>query len=72
MTTTIDRAPTVAAPSPAVLSDTWYLTGRKLRALIRQPYVLAFCVVQPAIWLFLFGGLFQKVIDIPEIGRAHV
>jgi ABC-2 type transport system permease protein len=65
MTTTIDRAPTVAASSPAVLSDTRYLTGRKLRALIRQPYVLAFSVVQPAIWLFLFGALFQKVIDIP-------
>jgi ABC-2 type transport system permease protein len=69
MTTTIDRQPTVAPPPPpALLSDTWYLTGRKLRALIRQPYVLAFSVVQPAIWLFLFGGLFQKVIDIPGFG----
>ena len=67
MTTTIDREMTRPAPAsaPAVLSDTWYLTGRKLHALIRQPYVLAFSVVQPAIWLFLFGGLFQKVIDIP-------
>jgi ABC-2 type transport system permease protein len=64
-TTTLDRQSAAAAPSPAVLGDTWYLTGRKLRALIRQPYVLAFSVVQPAIWLFLFGGLFQKVIDIP-------
>jgi ABC-2 type transport system permease protein len=65
MTTTIDRERTVAAPGPAFLSDTWYLTGRKLRALVRQPYVLAFSVVQPAIWLFLFGNLFHKVIDIP-------
>jgi ABC-2 type transport system permease protein len=64
-TTTIDREMTRPAPASALLSDTWYLTGRKLRALIRQPYVLAFSVVQPAIWLFLFGGLFQKVIDIP-------
>ena len=63
-TTTIDREMT-RPPASALLSDTWYLTGRKLRALIRQPYVLAFSVVQPAIWLFLFGGLFQKVIDIP-------
>ena len=65
MTTTIDREPTVAAPSPAVLTDTRYLAGRKLRALIRQPYVLAFSVVQPAIWLFLFGQLFRRIIDIP-------
>jgi ABC-2 type transport system permease protein len=64
-TTTIDREMTRPAPAAALLSDTWYLTGRKLRALVRQPYVLAFSVVQPAIWLFLFGGLFQKVIDIP-------
>jgi ABC-2 type transport system permease protein len=68
MTTTIDREMTRPAPAPALLSDTWYLTGRKLHALVRQPYVLAFSVVQPAIWLFLFGGLFQKVIDIPGFG----
>jgi ABC-2 type transport system permease protein len=64
--------PTGAAPamgpksSPA--TDTWYLTGRKLRALVRQPVVIAFGVVQPAIWLFLFGELFRKVIDIPGFG----
>src|ERR1700724_601124 len=65
MTTAIDIERTGPAPSPACLSDTWYLTGRKLHALVRQPYVLAFSVVQPAIWLFLFGELFRKVIDIP-------
>jgi ABC-2 type transport system permease protein len=47
------------------LADTWYLTGRKLRALVRQPVLVIFGVVQPAIWLFLFGELFHKVIDIP-------
>jgi ABC-2 type transport system permease protein len=56
-------------PAPAVkggpLADTWYLTGRKLRALVRQPVVVVFGVIQPAIWLFLFGELFHKVIDIP-------
>ena len=65
MTSTIDRELTASAPAPAFLSDSWYLTGRKLQALVRQPYVLAFSVVQPAIWLFLFGELFHKVIDIP-------
>jgi ABC-2 type transport system permease protein len=65
MTTTIDRELTASAPAPAFLSDSWYLAGRKLQALVRQPYVLAFSVVQPAIWLFLFGELFHRVIDIP-------
>jgi ABC-2 type transport system permease protein len=50
---------------PTVLTHTWYLTGRKLHALVRQPWVMAFGVIQPAIWLFLFGALFHKVIDIP-------
>jgi ABC-2 type transport system permease protein len=64
-TTTIDREMTGPASAPAFLSDTWYLTGRKLHALVRQPMMLVMGVAQPAIWLFLFGGLFQKVIDIP-------
>jgi ABC-2 type transport system permease protein len=51
-----------------VLTDTWYLTGRKLRALVRQPVVLAMGVVQPVIWLFLFGEMFHKIIDIPGFG----
>ena len=56
-------------PRPAPFSsDTWYLTGRKLRALIRQPVVLAMGVIQPVIWLFLFGEMFRKVIDIPGFG----
>ncbi len=54
-----------SVPLGTTLVQTWYLTGRKLHALVRQPWVLAFSVVQPAIWLFLFGALFRKVIDIP-------
>jgi ABC-2 type transport system permease protein len=56
---------TVVTHGSVLLTHTWYLTGRKMHALIRQPWVLAFNVIQPAIWLFLFGTLFQKVIDIP-------
>jgi ABC-2 type transport system permease protein len=47
------------------MAHTWYLTGRKLHALVRQPWVLAFSVIQPVIWLFLFGQLFRRIIDIP-------
>src|SRR6201994_4514155 len=76
MTTTmqLDSVPPAPGRSPAApntvpfrtaLAHTRYLTGRKLHALVRQPWVLAFSVVQPVIWLFLFGQLFRRVIDIP-------
>jgi ABC-2 type transport system permease protein len=63
--TAIPAAPATTVPFGTTLVHTWYLTGRKLHALVRQPWVLAFSVVQPVIWLFLFGQLFRHVIDIP-------
>ena len=70
MTTVTYREGARPAPAPAtaLLSDTWYLTGRRLRALGRQPFVLGMGVIQPVIWLFLFGELFHKIIDIPGFG----
>ncbi len=61
----VNPAAPSTVPFGTMLVHTWYLTGRKLHALVRQPWVLAFSVVQPVIWLFLFGALFRKVIDIP-------
>jgi ABC-2 type transport system permease protein len=63
--TAFPTAPSNTVPFRTTLVHTWYLTGRKLHALARQPWVLAFSVAQPVIWLFLFGQLFRKVIDIP-------
>jgi ABC-2 type transport system permease protein len=63
--TAIPAAQANTVPFGTTLVHTWYLTGRKLHALVRQPWVLAFSVVQPVIWLFLFGQLFRKIIDIP-------
>jgi ABC-2 type transport system permease protein len=40
--------------------------------LVRQPWVLAFSVIQPVIWLFLFGQLFRRVIDIPGFAIRHL
>jgi ABC-2 type transport system permease protein len=42
-----------------------YLTGRSLRALKRQPVFVAITLVQPIIWLLLFGALFKRVIEVP-------
>ncbi len=45
--------------------DTWWMTHRRLKALLRQPLVLVFTLTQPMIWLFLFGNLFRKVVELP-------
>ena len=47
---------------------TTYMTIRHLRELWRQPWFVAVTLVQPVIWLLLFGTLFKKVIEIPGRG----
>jgi ABC-2 type transport system permease protein len=47
------------------ISDTWALTVRDLLRLWRQPWFIAIVLVQPVIWLLLFGELFQNVVEIP-------
>ncbi|MGH2978626.1 MAG: ABC transporter permease [Solirubrobacterales bacterium] len=47
------------------LHDTWALTVRDLLRLWRQPWFIAITLVQPVIWLLLFGALFERVVDIP-------
>jgi ABC-2 type transport system permease protein len=48
-----------------------YLTVRSLRALWRQPAFAAATLVQPVIWLLLFGQLFRSVVTIPGFGAGH-
>ncbi len=45
--------------------DSWFMTGRHVRALLRQPWWIAVTLVQPIIWLLLFGALFKNVVEIP-------
>jgi ABC-2 type transport system permease protein len=52
------------------INHTWHLTGRRLHAVLRQPAFVVISLIQPAIWLFLFGQLFRKVIDIPGFGAG--
>jgi ABC-2 type transport system permease protein len=44
------------------------LTTRYLRELYRQPAVIFLTLLQPVIWLLLFGALFQKVAQVPGFG----
>ncbi|HEY2644683.1 MAG TPA: ABC transporter permease [Galbitalea sp.] len=47
------------------ITHTWILTGRQLRAFLRMPGYLVSNLIQPIIWLVLFGQLFESVVDIP-------
>ncbi len=38
---------------------------RHLRNLARQPWWIAITLVQPVIWLLLFGAVFKATADIP-------
>jgi ABC-2 type transport system permease protein len=53
---------------------TWYVTVRLLRALWRQPWMIGVTLVQPVVWLILFGELFKRVVEIPgfESGGSYV
>ncbi|GAA3251393.1 ABC transporter permease [Dactylosporangium siamense] len=52
------------------MSGTFWLTARRLRALIRLPAFLFIMLIQPAIWLFLFGNLFRRVVELPGFGTG--
>ena len=48
----------------AIATHTSLMTGRQLRAFARQPAYMVISLIQPVIWLFLFG------IPVPQGGRA--
>jgi ABC-2 type transport system permease protein len=50
------------------LVHTRYMTATHLLQLWRQPWWIAVTLVQPVIWLLLFGSLFEVVSDIPGFG----
>jgi ABC-2 type transport system permease protein len=53
------------------LRDTQHMTIRHLMTLWRQPWWIAVSLVQPVIWLLLFGALFKSVTDIPGFGSTN-
>ncbi|HTC69099.1 MAG TPA: hypothetical protein VK662_05965, partial [Acidothermaceae bacterium] len=56
----------VALPKRGELArHSTYLTVRSLRTLWRQPAFAAATLIQPILWLLLFGQLFKSVVEIP-------
>jgi ABC-2 type transport system permease protein len=52
------------------LRHTWQVALRYIRALLRQPAWVGISLVQPVIWLLLFGALFRRTADIPGFGSG--
>jgi ABC-2 type transport system permease protein len=52
------------------IAHSYYMTMRSVRALLRQPAYVAITLIQPVIWLLLFGALFKSVVRIPGFGTA--
>jgi ABC-2 type transport system permease protein len=43
------------------LTHTWFMIGRQVRNLMRQPIWIAIMLIQPMVWLVLYGQLFSNV-----------
>lgn len=54
----------------AVTMDTVWLTARRLKVGLSQPAYLIITLIQPVIWLFLFGSLFERVVDLGGFGTT--
>ncbi|WP_405926241.1 ABC transporter permease [Streptomyces sp. NBC_00035] len=52
------------------VSQTWYMTQRQLMVFVRQPAFLLITLIQPVVWLFLFGNLFKKVVELGGFGTT--
>lgn len=53
-----------------VITHSAFLTGRLLRTLWRMPTFLVIGLVQPVIWLLLFGQLFRAVVNLPGFAQG--
>ena len=48
--------------------DTWFMVGRQARNLMREPIWIALLLIQPMIWLLLYGQLFKRITHLPGGG----
>ena len=53
-----------------VIAQSSYIAGRHLRFFLRQPWFVVMSLIQPVIWLLLFGALFKSVIEIPGFSTS--
>jgi ABC-2 type transport system permease protein len=52
----------------SAIADAYFMTIRHLRNLVRQPAWIAISLIQPIVWLLLYGALFKRIVEIPGFG----
>jgi ABC-2 type transport system permease protein len=52
------------------ITHTWFMVGRQSRNLLREPIWIVVMLVQPMIWLTLYGQLFKNVTRLGGFGTA--
>jgi ABC-2 type transport system permease protein len=52
------------------LRHTWFMVGRQSRNLVREPIWIAILLVQPMVWLVLYGQLFKNVTRLGGFGTS--
>jgi ABC-2 type transport system permease protein len=52
------------------LRHTWWMMGRQARNLLREPIWIAILLVQPMVWLLLYGQLFKNVTRLGGFGTT--
>jgi ABC-2 type transport system permease protein len=52
------------------IAQSYFMTQRHARQLLRQPWFVVITLIQPVIWLLLFGSLFRSVTEIPGFASA--
>ena len=53
-----------------VLRHTWFMTARQARNLMREPIWIVLLLVQPMVWLVLYGQLFKNVTRLGGFGTG--
>src|SRR5438874_12058495 len=53
-----------------VARHTWYMIGRQTRNLLREPIWIVLLLVQPMVWLILYGQLFKNVTRLGGFGTS--
>ncbi len=48
-----------------MLADTWYLFNKYVKISMRMPLWSLFSLIQPLLWLFIFGALFNNFATLP-------
>jgi ABC-2 type transport system permease protein len=57
-------------PAGAFLAETGVLFARSMKKLWRRPIILYFSLVQPVIWMLLFGQIFNRIARLPGTESA--